>query len=91
MSEAELRAKVKAAARERGIVLLPQTGAWGNAGAPDFVGIGPRGEFVGLELKAPGGKLSRLQQVIRDRIQNAGGLYIVAETVEEALAPWTRN
>lgn len=54
---------------------------FGTVGWPDIVGVAPGGRFLGVECKAPGGKpkLSAEQQAVRKIIEDAGGLYIVAQ------------
>lgn len=47
-------------------------------GDPDFVGVSC-GIFVGLELKAPKGRLAPIQKWKGSEIQRAGGLYLVAD------------
>lgn len=46
-------------------------------GVPDFL-LCCSGIFVGLELKAPGGKVSALQKFNLDKIEECGGVAIVA-------------
>ena len=55
-----------------------------EAGLPDLL-VCYKGRFVGLEVKVPGGKPSRLQLHVLDEIRNAGGIAAVVETVEEVL------
>lgn len=59
-------------------------------GTPDIVGFDRRGVFVGLEVKAPGGrtKPDRLinQAMWRDRIRIAGGITAEVRSVEEAVS-----
>ena len=42
------------------------------------------GQFVGMEVKQPGGKLRPLQRVVLHEIFMAGGVAAVVETVEQA-------
>ncbi len=53
-----------------------------KAGVPDIVAI-YEGRFIGIELKAPKGKISENQERASDAIVMAGGLYTVARSVEE--------
>jgi VRR-NUC domain len=53
-----------------------------EAGIPDLLCCW-YGRFVGIEVKQPGGKLSRIQQHQLERIRQAGGIVIVAETLDE--------
>ena len=47
-------------------------GMYGTAGIPDIIAC-VDGRFVALEVKAPKGKLTRLQEVTLGRIQAANG------------------
>lgn len=53
-----------------------------RAGVPDLV-ICHRGQALFIELKAPGGRLTRLQEHAASQIRQAGGRVLVAETCEE--------
>ena len=43
------------------------------------------GRFVAIEVKAPGGKASKLQLAQLKRIESAGGIAILAESVEDVI------
>lgn len=45
-----------------------------------------RGRFIGMEIKAPGESLSPGQHDMREDIHDAGGLYFVCHSLEEAQA-----
>jgi len=47
-------------------------GAYGTAGIPDIICC-YRGRFLGLEVKQPGNRLTRLQEITLERIRAAGG------------------
>lgn len=53
---------------------------YGLKGSSDYIGlIKPLGgRFLGIEAKAPGGKLSKHQELFRDHIMDMNGLYILA-------------
>lgn len=84
-------------ARESGIVEaiireLKARGAWwvkyhghraGKAGVPDILAC-YRGLFLAIEVKQPGGKQTRLQELEQQKIQAAGGISIVATSRQEA-------
>lgn len=58
-------------------------GMYGTAGIPDIIAcVG--GRFVALEVKQPGGKLSRLQEITLGKIRAAGGVAAMVTSVEEA-------
>ena len=54
-------------------------------GVPDILAV-ISGRFVAIEVKAPGGKPSKLQLAQLKRIENAGGVAMVAESVDEVIA-----
>lgn len=51
-------------------------------GDPDMVAC-IAGKYVAIEGKTPVGRLSPRQREVRDLIQNAGGIYCVARSVED--------
>lgn len=54
-------------------------------GVPDILAV-ISGRFVAIEVKAPGGKPSKLQLAQLRRIEAAGGIAILAESVDEVIA-----
>lgn len=54
-------------------------------GVPDIIGIMPdgSGRFLGIEVKAPGGSQSGPQVLFERRTERAGGVYILAKSVED--------
>jgi hypothetical protein len=54
----------------------------GTAGAPDLVAC-VKGLYVGIELKAPGRTQSLYQKDFQQRIEKAGGIYLIARGVED--------
>jgi hypothetical protein len=53
-------------------------------GWPDITACLPSlGRFLGVEVKAPGGRQSPEQKLMQARIEALGGLYILAHSVEE--------
>jgi hypothetical protein len=62
--------------------------AWGGPmsapGIPDIIGCF-KGRFIGIELKAPNGKVSEYQQRFIDNINAAGGIGFVARTLDEVI------
>jgi Holliday junction resolvase len=84
-------------AREKGIVEaiireLRARGAWwvkyhghraGKSGVPDILAC-YRGLFLAIEVKQPGGKQTRLQELEQTKIRQAGGISIVATSRQEA-------
>lgn len=55
-------------------------------GCPDLIGwvtLAGRAVFLGIEVKAPRGRLRPAQEAFRDALTRSGGLYIVARSVED--------
>lgn len=65
-----------------GWMYMPLAGPLGVSGIPDFVGI-YRGRPFFIEAKAPGGRPTDIQTIRHDEIRKAGGVVIVASSVEE--------
>lgn len=82
--EARLSKRIIQAWRERGAFCFK---VWGSAhqmaGIPDIVGV-YKGRFIACETKMPGNKPSAIQQHRISQIEAAGGLCVVAYSVEEA-------
>ena len=57
-------------------------GPHGTAGIPDIICC-YRGRFVGLEVKTPSGKLSKLQEITIQKIRATKGLAFKVTSVEE--------
>lgn len=55
---------------------------FGASGAPDIVAV-VNGRYVGIEVKASGGKLRDSQDEFRKNLMAAGGLYVVARSMED--------
>lgn len=53
-----------------------------EVGIPDLVGC-YKGRFWAIEVKAPGGKPSRIQVHQLERIHKAGGVALVVESLQE--------
>lgn len=59
-----------------------QGGAFGKNGIPDII-VCLDGRFLGIEVKRPGGRLSRLQEHVGMQIRHARGGHLVATSCEE--------
>lgn len=57
---------------------------FGAVGSPDIVCV-VNGQYVGLEIKAPGGKQSEHQKEFQRRLEKAGGRYIVAYAIDDVM------
>lgn len=56
-------------------------------GAPDLIAI-KDGQFIGLEIKRPGGKLREDQINFGKCVVDAGGIYWVIRSMEELKEKW---
>jgi Holliday junction resolvase len=54
-------------------------------GVPDILAV-VSGRFVAIEVKRPGGKPSKLQLAQLKRIEAAGGLAMIAESIDDVIA-----
>lgn len=57
-------------------------GMYGTTGLPDII-ICYKGKFLALEVKRPGGKLTKLQEKTIKDIKAAGGKAYIVTSVEE--------
>ena len=85
MSEQKIQSKILAELKKRGCYTVKVVSAT-VAGVPDIIGCLPDGRFFAIEVKAPGGRPSKLQLVHIDRIRAVGGLAGIAHSWEEAAA-----
>lgn len=77
--EAKVKRKVKEELASIGAYfVLPVTGGFGNSGVPDILCCF-KGRFIGIECKANGGKVTRLQQAHLDDIEKHGGISFVVD------------
>ena len=58
-----------------------------KAGWPDItVCLPPNGRFLGIEVKSAKGRQSIKQQECQEEIEKAGGLYVLARSVDDVIA-----
>jgi len=57
-------------------------GMYGTAGIPDIICC-YNGRFVTFEVKAPGGRLTKLQDFVLKRIGQAGGVAVKVSSLDE--------
>jgi len=77
--EAKVKRKVKEELASIGAYfVLPVTGGFGNSGVPDILCCF-KGRFIGIECKANGGKVTRLQQAHLEEIEKHGGISFVVD------------
>jgi hypothetical protein len=53
-----------------------------EAGIPDLLAC-YKGRFLGIEVKMPGGRLSRKQEKVLQSIMDGGGVAIIARSVDD--------
>lgn len=64
---------------------------FGLPGQADILGLaGPNGRLIAIELKTETGRQSKEQKAFQAQIETAGGLYILARSLGEALDPVRR-
>lgn len=91
--ESKVKAKVKELLTRYGVwFFMPVTGGYGRAGVPDIIGV-YKGRFLGIEVKAKGGKTTRLQEINLRDIAAQGGVSLVIEgdTGVEGLRLWLED
>jgi len=59
-------------------------GMYGTAGLPDIICC-VNGLFVAFEVKRPGGRMTKLQEVTQHKICNSGGLAFKVESLNEVV------
>ncbi|MDE5852441.1 MAG: VRR-NUC domain-containing protein [Oscillospiraceae bacterium] len=57
-------------------------GIYGVSGIPDIIGC-YKGKFIAFEVKTTQGKLSKLQEVMLERINEAGGIAFKVTSLQE--------
>ena len=56
----------------------------GALGAPDIICV-IKGQYVGIEVKAPKGKQSDHQKAFQQALEAAGGRYVLAYSLEDVM------
>jgi len=87
VKESAIQSKILKALREHGgwWVKYHPGPRYGQPGVPDIIGC-YYGRFVGLEVKRPGQKPTKLQEVTHEEIRKQGkGIVAVVHSVDEAL------
>lgn len=59
--------------------------SFGVPGCPDIIGCF-RGRFIGIEVKTPAGRQSDQQKHFQAAVERAGGIYILARSVADAVS-----
>ena len=81
--EGELKKAIKTLLDEQGAFwsMIPG-GAYAKIGDPDMV-VCYKGRYIAIEAKTPVGRQSNWQKLRQEQITAAGGLYILARSVED--------
>lgn len=58
---------------------------YGSKGAPDIIVVA-NGKMIGIEVKTISGKLSDDQEAFGEALKAAGGIYIVARSLDDVIA-----
>lgn len=84
MREKVIENKIKAYLKTiKGLYFFKEHGGlYGTAGVPDIICC-YKGQFIALEVKAPDGKLTALQEATIKRIKDAYGIAEVVRSVED--------
>jgi hypothetical protein len=59
---------------------------FGAVGSPDIVAV-VDGRYIGIEVKGTGGKQSEAQKQFQEKLEKAGGRYILAYSLEDIQIP----
>ena len=84
MKEQQIQAKIIQWLEARNYYVV-KTMVTSKAGVPDLLVCSPHGRFIGIEVKKPGGLLSKLQEVNLRKIRDRQGVAIVADSLEEVV------
>ena len=57
----------------------------GMAGSPDIICV-VKGIYWGLEIKDIKGKLNNNQEIFRDALEKAGGIYLVIKSLDDVIS-----
>ena len=57
---------------------------FGAVGSPDIICV-IAGQYVGIEVKRPGGRQSEHQKEFQKKLEEAGGKYVLAYSLEDVL------
>lgn len=57
-------------------------GMYGTSGIPDIICC-YKGRFIGIEVKRPEGKVSKLQEITLRKIVTSGGITIIAYSTDD--------
>lgn len=80
MQESKQEGKLQTAVRKAGGIALKNTG---YAGIPDRLLVLPNGKIVWVEMKAPNGRLSKIQKTIIKQLRELGHDVRVVSNMQE--------
>jgi len=85
MKEADITRSIRKLLNEFGVFHWKQHQGLGSTpGIPDIIGI-YQGRLIGIEVKAPGGRLSEAQEKVINQINKAGGVAFTAHGIEDVI------
>ncbi len=85
VTEKQITASIRQLLKNLGIFHYKQHQGLGSTpGVPDIVGI-YKGRYLGIEVKAPNGKLSPKQTIFLQTINDQGGIALVARSIEDVI------
>ena len=58
--------------------------SYGSVGSPDIIAV-IDGKFIGIEVKSKKGKQSHLQKRWQEELEKAGGMYILARSIDDVM------
>ncbi|MBP5426695.1 MAG: VRR-NUC domain-containing protein [Clostridiales bacterium] len=83
MREKNIENKIKAYLKSKGAYYVKYFGnSYSQVGVPDILAC-YKGRFIGIEVKNEKGKTSPLQDINLQQIKDAGGISLVARSVED--------
>lgn len=56
---------------------------YGTPGSADIIGVTRCGRFIAVEAKTLKGKLSPLQEVFKERVEDHNGIFILARSIDD--------
>lgn len=57
---------------------------FGSVGSPDIICV-INGQFIGFEIKGTTGVVSDAQQLFKENLEHAGGVYLVIRDLQEVI------
>ena len=57
---------------------------YGYSGSPDIIAV-VGGRFIGIEVKDIKGKMNPNQEIFKENLEKAGGLYLLAKSIDDVM------